>query len=123
MIFVHPSGPARVRANISDCDGVLITQADVSSIQYTVYSISPTSGKMAGAVEGHEGVLVPVDSIMTEVKTDEDNGLEYNFECLLSAKTHKPFPENNKNYEIELVFIDLNGEPHPKSILVRTKTI
>lgn len=122
MIYVHPSGPARVRALLRDCSGNLITSDVVSSIKYTVYGIS-AAGKRTGTVTGHDNIVVPLENILSEAAEDEDNGLEYNFECLLSAQVDKPFPENNKNYELELILTDTNGEPHPKSILVRTKTI
>ena len=122
MIYVHPSGPARIRALLRDCNGVLITSSVVSNIKYTVYSVS-SSGKRAGAVTGHTNVVVPVENLLSEAIEDEENDLEYNFECLLSAQTNKPFPENNKNYELELILTDTNGEPHPKSVLIRTKTI
>lgn len=122
MIYVHPSGPGRVRMWVRDCNDALITSDVVASITYTVWNIS-ASGKRTSAVTGHSDVSVPLENLMSETLQDEDEDLPYNFECLLSAQVNKPFPENNKNYEIEFIFTDTAGEPHPKSVLVRTKTI
>ena len=94
-----------------DCAGTAITQADVSSIKYTVYELG--YGNTRTPVTGHQNVSCSVAScVLNTPVTDPETGQDYNVRVPISAAVNKPFPNVGSTYEIELILTDTNGEPH-----------
>lgn len=109
---VNPGSGVRFRACYKTCEGVLVTRADLTSIEYTVSALESWKGTRT-PVPGHDSVSVSLENFLESgTETDPETGLEYNFSFSISAKENPPFPNVGTEYELEVILYDITGEPH-----------
>ena len=109
--------PQRLRALICKCDGTPITPADVLTIAYTIQDMD--AGRKS--VPGHTSVLLDRDTaIKTEILTDPETDLTYNFEHVLDITEAPAFPKEANCYRLNLLVIDRQRIPSVCCLYYRT---
>ena len=113
------NGSATLMARIVGATGVNITQADIASIQYSVYMLDDQNPDDRIPVEGHSQVALPAyqvifNSLQSDATWNVD-AIGYNFRHVLDVSVHPAFAVADRRYLIEYALTPLAGQ----TILVR----
>ncbi|MDO4557475.1 MAG: hypothetical protein Q4C47_00720 [Planctomycetia bacterium] len=102
-------------ARVTNESGVPLTQSDIRSIRYTVYSIDEQRPGHEVVVSGHMDITVPIitsisDTLQTgEIWTVDNTG--YNFRHTPSDSESEIFPVSNHTYLVEYQIVPTTGLP------------
>lgn len=106
---VFEDSGASLMARIKGGDGANITQASISSIAYSVFSLSTTNGVTTGT-ETTTGTLTVSDVVFDTLQTDARWGKDstgYNFRWDVPASV---LANGDTTYRIEIKFTPTSGE-------------
>ena len=91
-------------------DGSYLTQADVTSIAYSIYDERTRS-----VVSGHDGVALTVSQVVYDtLQTDAlwtADATGYNFKHTIDVSSNPAFPEEDRSYLVEHVITLASGPP------------
>ena len=100
-------------ARVVGDDAAAVQQADIDTIEYTIYEITGT-GLRGDAVTGHEAVeLVVADTIFDTLQTDArwtKDTMGYNFAHELDVSESAAFPAGGVEYLIEITLTPVTGQ-------------
>lgn len=100
-------------ARVVGADAAAVKQADIASIEYTIYALAST-GLRGDAVEGHEAVeLTVADTIYDTLQTDDrwtKDTTGYNFAHELDVSEHAAFPTAGVEYLVEVTLTPTTGQ-------------
>ena len=106
-----PDSAAWCLARIDGWDGALITQADLSAIEYTIYEHSDDSRL---PVDGNTAIPLTIadviyDSLQTSDAWDVDT-TGYNFALRLDGSSTPQFPNRKRRYSVCVLFTPFHGQ-------------
>ena len=116
---VFVGGTAAMLARVLGPTAQPVVQADLSSIEYSIYALDDADATARTPVTGHSAVAINVsdvifDSLQTDpVWTADDIG--YNFLHIIDITTHPAFTLAQQRYLVEYKLTPTRGQP----ILVR----
>lgn len=121
---VITNGTATMLARIVGWSGSAITQADVSTATYTVYSVDAQDPTDRTADEDHEAAAVAVASVIYDtLQTDSVwtvDATGYNFRHTVPITTDAAFATPHRQYVVEYTLSPTSGEPIVVSFLLRS---
>ena len=102
VAFKH--GSATLLARVVGADGAPVTQADITSAQYTAYLLDPKDADAATPIAGHTDVAVSVssliyDTLQKDALWDVDE-VGYNFKHVLDVSVYQAFFAAARDYRI-----------------------
>jgi hypothetical protein len=108
------NGSAVLLARIVDSAGVVVQQAGVSAIEYSVFELDPCRPDELTVVAGHDGVsLVVADVIFDSLQTgglwtvDE---IGYNFRHEIDVSADEAFPKAGAQYQVRYEITPTSGQ-------------
>ena len=104
---VSTVGSYMILANLRDCDGTQVLPSQVSDVKIKISEyLNPSA-----VVDGYDMYSLGTSGMLAESATDED-GFVYNFAANPFHDSKPMFPDNQKTYLVELVWIDTSGKPY-----------
>jgi hypothetical protein len=108
------NGTATLMARIVGPTGANLTQADIATIQYSVYLLDDQDADRRTPVTGHSQITLPVyqvvfNSLQTDATWTVDS-IGYNFRHILDIAAHAAFAFAGRRYLVEYTFTPLAGQ-------------
>lgn len=111
---VLENGTATLLARLRHWDGTLVTQADVSAIEYTAYALGATEDDRT-AIDGHAAISIPVatgifDALQTDDRWDRD-ATGYNFRHTIDISTSPLATVAGSRILVAVALTPISGQP------------
>lgn len=120
---VFEGGTATLMARVLGADAAAIAQADLDSIEYSIYLLDDASPSSRTAVTGHGGVSLAVaDVVYDELQTDDrwtEDATGYNFRHTIDVSSDDAFAAAGRRCLVEYTLTPVSGQV----ILVRFKLL
>lgn len=105
----------RIRGFLTDCNGDMVSELDVSKI---CVNISNYFGNYE-TVEGYNMLEIPT-SVLKPYYLEDENGMKFNFDFNPYVEGCPMFPNRKSSYLVEVIFYDLNEIPSAHHFIIHT---
>ena len=106
-------GSCTLRAQLTDCEGTMVSPSDVAAITLNIYEYLNPSAH----VDGYYDLAIPTTAMLATYAED-CQGRKYNFSYNPYHDNKPMFPRRQTVYVVEVVWTDTNGKPYAQSMEV-----
>lgn len=102
-------------ARVAYADGTHLAPEDVESVAYTVTEIDPCGLTAPEAIEGHEGVALDAEQVLSASLLDDApwgvDEVGFNFRHEIDVTESPAFVTAGRSYRVEYVLTPMDGQP------------
>ncbi len=111
---VFKNGSVTMLARVVGADAANITQADISSVAYSVYTLDEDDQDSLTVVTGHDATAITVSALIYDTLQTDDlwsiDSTGYNFSHILDVSTNQAFTVAGKKYLVVFSLTPASGQ-------------